>query len=97
MIVDSQIGIVGSGNQDTQSWYHSQEINLMIDSTFICQKWEEMLRRNQNTNKYGLIDAQTGVWRDPSTGSNIPGTYGPDAGIKEFTKAAYLTIAGLAK
>ncbi|KAJ4289420.1 hypothetical protein N0V88_006900 [Collariella sp. IMI 366227] len=32
MIVDNHIGIQGNGNQDTQSWFHSQEVNLMVDS-----------------------------------------------------------------
>lgn len=28
MIVDEHVAIVGNGNLDTQSYYHSQEINL---------------------------------------------------------------------
>ncbi|TVY67391.1 hypothetical protein LSUE1_G007258, partial [Lachnellula suecica] len=36
LIVDEHVGIQGSGNQDTQSWYHSQEINVMLDSAEIC-------------------------------------------------------------
>jgi len=39
MIVDEHIGIVGNGNQDTQSWYHSQEINVMLDSPDVCRSW----------------------------------------------------------
>ncbi|KAF5627066.1 IQ calmodulin-binding motif [Fusarium sp. NRRL 52700] len=35
LIVDGSVGIQGSGNQDTQSWFHSQEINLMVDSVAI--------------------------------------------------------------
>jgi len=31
MIVDRSITIVGSGNQDPQSWYHSREDNVLID------------------------------------------------------------------
>jgi flagellar basal body P-ring protein FlgI len=30
MIVNEHIGIQGNGNQDTQSWFHSQEINAML-------------------------------------------------------------------
>jgi phosphatidylserine/phosphatidylglycerophosphate/cardiolipin synthase-like enzyme len=48
MIVDDQVGIQGSGNQDTQSWYHSQEVNIMIDSKMICESWRDALHRNQS-------------------------------------------------
>lgn len=39
MIVDDQVGIQGNGNQDGQSWYHSQEANIMIDSKEVCAEW----------------------------------------------------------
>lgn len=55
MIVDEHIGIQGNGNQDTQSWYHSQEINVMFDSALICRAWIDGLRRNQNTAVYGQV------------------------------------------
>jgi len=48
MVVDGHIGIQGNGNQDTQSWYHSQEVNVMIDSPTICEAWMEGIRRNQS-------------------------------------------------
>jgi hypothetical protein len=48
MIVDGHIGIQGNGNQDTQSWFHSQEVNICIDSEAVCKKWEEGIRRNQS-------------------------------------------------
>jgi len=48
MVVDGQIGIQGNGNQDTQSWYHSQEVNVMIDSSTICEAWMNGIRRNQS-------------------------------------------------
>ncbi|KAI0200028.1 phospholipase D/nuclease [Astrocystis sublimbata] len=35
MIVDEELGIIGNGNQDTQSWYHSQEINLSKDPLLV--------------------------------------------------------------
>jgi hypothetical protein len=50
MIVDEHLGIQGNGNQDTQSWFHSMEVNIMIDSHEICKDWIEQLRRNQSTN-----------------------------------------------
>jgi phosphatidylserine/phosphatidylglycerophosphate/cardiolipin synthase-like enzyme len=29
---DDEVLIIGNGNQDSQSWFHSQEVNVMIDS-----------------------------------------------------------------
>ncbi|KAL5117244.1 hypothetical protein ACEQ8H_004803 [Pleosporales sp. CAS-2024a] len=49
MIVDDHVGIQGNGNQDTQSWFHSMEVNIMIDSHQICKDWIQGLRRNQST------------------------------------------------
>ncbi|KAJ7632146.1 hypothetical protein FB45DRAFT_494404 [Roridomyces roridus] len=64
MIVDEHIGIQGNGNQDTQSWFHSQEINVMFDSVTVCKGWIDGLRRNQNTHLYGPVDKTDGIWRD---------------------------------
>ena len=64
LIADGHVGIQGSGNQDTQSWYHSQEINVMIDSEATCRKWREGIERNQNTGKFGKASQDDGVWRD---------------------------------
>src|SRR6185369_5140070 len=63
LIVDNRVGIQGSGNQDTQSWYHSEEVNIMIDSQEVCEKWREAIERNQNTKAFGLV-AKDGIWRD---------------------------------
>lgn len=63
LIVDEHVGIQGSGNQDTQSWYHSQEINIMLDSADVCARWREGIERNQNTMKFGRA-AEDGIWRD---------------------------------
>lgn len=86
MIVDDHIGIMGSGNQDSQTWYHSQEINVMLDSPMVVGKWLEGIRRNQNTFKYGLVrkgdpkkDPLVGCWVD-ADGKMAPGSMGPDAG-----------------
>ncbi|KAI3342780.1 hypothetical protein F4824DRAFT_443229 [Ustulina deusta] len=79
MIVDECVGIVGSGNQDTQSWFHSQEVNLMLDSPQICRAWIDALRRNQNTGIYGAVDRKDGIWRDEE-GKGIDGAMGVDAG-----------------
>lgn len=29
---DDEVMIIGNGNQDSQSWFHSQEVNIMIDN-----------------------------------------------------------------
>jgi len=68
MIIDDHIGIMGNGNQDSQSWYHSQEANIMIDSPAVCKEWANGIRTNQNTHLYGRLD-DDGVWRDPKDGS----------------------------
>jgi phosphatidylserine/phosphatidylglycerophosphate/cardiolipin synthase-like enzyme len=69
LIADGQVGIQGNGNQDTQSWCHSMEVNVMIDSKKICEDWREGIERNQSQykpllcifphrfTKFGLADA----------------------------------------
>ncbi|KDR78755.1 hypothetical protein GALMADRAFT_244306 [Galerina marginata CBS 339.88] len=68
MIIDDHIGIMGNGNQDSQSWYHSQEANILIDSPAVCKEWAEGIRTNQNTHIYGRLD-DDGIWRDQKDGS----------------------------
>lgn len=85
MIVDGCIGIMGSGNQDTQTWYHSQEINVLVDSAQICRKWREGIDRNQNTLKYGAASQEDGVWRD-ADGHEAEGAIGKDAGKFAWAK-----------
>jgi len=63
---DGQVAILGSGNQDTQSWFHSQEINVMVDSKEIVKEWMDSLRRNQSTHLYGKVDQEDGIWRGKS-------------------------------
>jgi hypothetical protein len=41
---------------DTQSWFHSQEVNVMVDSALLVNEWMENFASNQNTGKYGLTD-----------------------------------------
>ncbi|KAI1409171.1 IQ calmodulin-binding motif protein [Hypoxylon sp. FL1857] len=85
LIADEHIGVVGNGNQDTQSWFHSQEINIMLDSPRICRAWIEALRRNQNTHLYGRVGAEDGIWRDES-GREAQGATGVDAGRFSWAK-----------
>lgn len=48
LIADGHVGIQGNGNQDTQSWFHSMEVNIMIDSEQICGEWRAGIERNQS-------------------------------------------------
>jgi len=95
MIADERVAIVGSGNQDTQSWFHSQEVNVMLDSPFICRAWIEALRRNQNTGHYGQVCREDGIWRydddddegkEIRKGKEIEGATGVDAGRFPWVK-----------
>ncbi|KAK0119681.1 hypothetical protein ONS95_011117 [Cadophora gregata] len=85
MIVDEHIGIQGNGNQDTQSWYHSQEINVMFDSALVCKAWIDGLRRNQNTHLYGELGKMDGVWRDQN-GKEASDVIGVDPGRFAWAK-----------
>ncbi|KAI1468868.1 uncharacterized protein F4812DRAFT_458396 [Daldinia caldariorum] len=79
LIADERVGVVGNGNQDTQSWFHSQEANLLVDSGPACRAWIGALRRNQNTHRFGRVDVEDGVWRDEA-GREAQGATGVDAG-----------------
>ncbi|KJZ75342.1 hypothetical protein HIM_05268 [Hirsutella minnesotensis 3608] len=86
LIVDNTVGVQGSGNQDTQSWFHSQEVNIMVDSPAICAQWREGIERNQNTKLFGRV-GDDGVWRDKEgkPGEGYTGDYG---GLIGLIKAA---------
>ncbi|WVF71175.1 hypothetical protein IAT40_005975 [Kwoniella sp. CBS 6097] len=60
---DDEVAIFGNGNQDSQSWFHSQEINVMIDNKQVVAEMMETLLSNQNTLQYGGVDTD-GIWRD---------------------------------
>ncbi|KAI0061253.1 hypothetical protein BV25DRAFT_770703 [Artomyces pyxidatus] len=64
MCVDDQIAIQGNGNQDTQSWFHSQEINVMVDSPPLVGEWLRGINANQNTLRYGRVSDVDGIWRE---------------------------------
>ncbi|KAJ5991444.1 hypothetical protein N7522_011651 [Penicillium canescens] len=86
MVVDEQIAIQGNGNLDTQSFFHSQEINVLIDSSVVCRTWLELIGRNQNTAKYGAASAKDGCWHHPETGDIPPGSIGTDPGRFSWAK-----------
>ncbi|KAL5533428.1 hypothetical protein ACEPAF_5204 [Sanghuangporus sanghuang] len=92
MAVDSQVTMVGNGNQDTQSWFHSQEINLLIDSEELTREWLKGIDANQNTRRYGKVDPKDGVWRAPDGSGKViqsSGTkkQGPVGGLKGIAGA----------
>ncbi|SCZ88120.1 BZ3500_MvSof-1268-A1-R1_Chr2-1g04202 [Microbotryum saponariae] len=70
MSVDGSVGICGNGNQDSQSFMHSQEANIMIDDATIVGDWMDQLETNQATRKYGKVDTD-GIWRDATTGEQL--------------------------
>lgn len=82
MIVDGMVGVQGSGNQDTQSWCHSHEMNIMVDSAEICNRWREGIERNQNTRHFGRVSPD-GIWRDDhgQPGKGYSGNPGVLAGL----------------
>src|SRR4051812_1883448 len=93
MIVDERIGIQGSGNQDTQSWFHSQEINCMVDSAEVCQAWITQLVGNQNTFEYGAGSEVDGIWRDEE-GKEVEGSIGLASGIRGWVIGIAALIKG---
>ncbi|KAL4779740.1 hypothetical protein BJX76DRAFT_339963 [Aspergillus varians] len=88
MIIDEAVAIQGNGNLDTQSYYHSQEVNLLLDSPLICRAWLDAINRNQNTAKYGLVSPDDGCWHDPQTGELPEGSIGLDPGRFSWAKGA---------
>ncbi|KAL4932198.1 IQ calmodulin-binding motif protein [Aspergillus undulatus] len=88
MIVDEAVAIQGNGNLDTQSYYHSQEVNLLLDSPLICRSWLDAINRNQNTAKYGLVRPDDGCWHDPVTGEMAEGSLGLDPGKFSWARGA---------
>ncbi|OAQ99609.1 hypothetical protein LLEC1_04887 [Akanthomyces lecanii] len=96
LIVDGSVGIQGSGNQDTQSWFHSQEVNVMVDSAEVCGKWRAAIDRNQNTGRFGRV-ADDGVWRDADgrPGAGYMGDPGPVRGLFKGVAGMFMKMEGL--
>jgi phosphatidylserine/phosphatidylglycerophosphate/cardiolipin synthase-like enzyme len=60
---DDEVMIMGNANGDTQSVFHSGEVNIMIDNKQVVAEVMDTLLSNQNTLQYGGVQAD-GVWRD---------------------------------
>jgi phosphatidylserine/phosphatidylglycerophosphate/cardiolipin synthase-like enzyme len=84
LIVDESVAIQGSGNQDTQSWFQSQEVNVMVDSPLVCEAWREAIERNQNTRQYGKA-RKDGCWYDEQ-GVLAEGSLGSEVGKFAWAK-----------
>lgn len=39
MIADNRVAIIGSGNMDSQTWFHSGETNIVIDDQEVATRW----------------------------------------------------------
>jgi len=88
--IDGQIAILGNGNQDTQSWFHSQEVNIMVDSAEWCTEFCAALENNQNTALHGILD-EDGQWRDD--GGNIVESSGGKGGVLKVAKGLVNAVA----
>ncbi|KAG2344488.1 hypothetical protein BDR05DRAFT_975536 [Suillus weaverae] len=76
VLTDGPLTEVHQKNSDTQSWYHSQEVNVMVDNLTVCEDWFDGIWRNQNTHLHEL--EKDGIYRDkdgiPLTDSTGVGT-----------------------
>ena len=75
---------------DTQSWYHSQEVNVMIDNPAVCKDWRDTIRRVQNTRLHEL--QKDGVYLDQD-GNPLTDSTGVGSGVKGIIKGVQGSIA----
>ncbi|KAH9948260.1 hypothetical protein B0H21DRAFT_734365 [Amylocystis lapponica] len=90
MVIDDSIGITGNGNQDTQSWFHSQEANVMIDNPTVCREWIDAIKGVQNTHLHRV--GHDGVWRD-AQGVELTDSTGIHGGFMGVIKGVQGSIA----
>ncbi|KAH9919315.1 uncharacterized protein B0H18DRAFT_1028289 [Fomitopsis serialis] len=90
MVIDDEVGIMGNGNQDVQSWYHSSEVNVMVDSHTICREWLDSIERVQNTHLHRV--GHDGVYRD-AQGVELQDSTGVTKGVKGLVKGIQGSIA----
>lgn len=50
---DDEVLIIGNGNQDSQSWFHSQEVNVMVDSKVNSYKSSPINKADDVANHQG--------------------------------------------
>ncbi|GMK55205.1 hypothetical protein CspeluHIS016_0202610 [Cutaneotrichosporon spelunceum] len=88
---DDEVMIMGNANGDTQSVFHSGEVNIMIDNKQVVAEVMDTLMSNQNTLQYGGVQAD-GVWRDGENKTlahyGATGGGGFLSGVKAFIRFA---------
>ena len=57
--IDDELAIVGTANMDTQSWNHSREINLAVDSKEVTLAWDKKL--------FNKVYARSEAWEGPES------------------------------
>ncbi|MDC0254873.1 phospholipase D-like domain-containing protein [Bacteriovoracales bacterium] len=57
--IDNELAIVGTANMDTQSWNHSREINLAVDSKEVTIAWDKKL--------FTGVYKRSDLWEGPSS------------------------------
>ncbi|KAG0703755.1 hypothetical protein DFH29DRAFT_914887 [Suillus ampliporus] len=82
--------LMSSYLSDTQSWYHSQEVNVMIDNPTVCHEWLDGIRRNQNTHLHEL--QKDGIYRDKD-GNPLTDSTGVGSGLRGVVKGIQGSIA----
>lgn len=75
---------------DVQSWFHSSEVNVMIDSHVICREWLDTIERVQNTHLHRV--GHDGVYRD-AQGVELQDSTGVTKGFKGLVKGIQGSIA----
>lgn len=76
MSVDDEFYIFGSGNMDGQSWHHSREVNLLVDSPQMTMQMKELMLSNQQSLDHCFRDKEGKV--DLSLLQDAPGDDGSE-------------------
>ena len=75
---------------DVQSWFHSAEVNVMLDSHTIRRDWLDTIERVQNTHLHRV--GHDGVYRD-AQGVELQDSTGVTKGVKGLVKGIQGSIA----
>ena len=78
------------GPADVQSWFHSAEVNVMLDSHTICREWLDTIERVQNTHLHRV--GHDGVYRD-AQGVELQDSTGVTKGFRGLVKGIQGSIA----
>lgn len=47
--------------QDAQSWFHSQEANILVDTPAVCKEWADGIRGEKYNSSPGFRNVYTGL------------------------------------